>query len=70
MKVSCLLPGGITIETGAPGEKDYAFYNVPGRIARGRDFVAGTAEVPDEVANAWFKRNAGLRFVKDKLVFR
>lgn len=69
MKVGCRLPGGITIETGMPGKEDYAYYHVPGRVPRGRGFTAGTADVPDDVANAWFKRNAKLRVVCDGDVF-
>lgn len=70
MKVGCRLPGGITIETGTPGKEDYAYYHVPGRVKRGRGFAAGTAMAPDNVATAWFKRNAALRIVRDGDVFQ
>lgn len=70
MKVGCKLPGGITIEKGTPGKPGYAYYDVPGRTPRGRGFADGVAEVPDDVANAWFKKNAKLRLVIDGSVYR
>lgn len=65
MIVGCKLPAGFTIEVGTPGEDDYAYYQIPGRVGK-KD---GTASVPNAAGAAWCKANKNLRYYVDKSVY-
>lgn len=69
MTIGCKLPNGLIMELGKVGEEHYRQIRLKGTNDAAIVGGYGLTQVSEEAWTTWYKKNKGLKFVRDGFVF-